>query len=193
MPWFTKNRYKYYTPERISPEIARERRLEALLEREQRFNTVPNFAATLSRVSEKNRSSVAKSIVNERLTDVHKAGLIAAALSQFKESDFASAAKREQYRRLRAAQQAEQKVKPSGSDRRHYNPTGKDFASTIYGTVAALSRRSSLAWVPTFKNPASVLPCIERIVRREVLFANQRAGVGYHTRKRRTWASGVPC
>lgn len=213
MAWFTKNKIIYTLPERLSPEEARERRLTALLEKERRFLDVPNFSEVQGRLAGrarvapgvateryrealKNSQSVAQRIVNEPQVRVQKAASIAAALKKFRESDFADEASRKMYRRLRQAQQDQQNVRPSGSDKRRYDPTGRDWSATTYGTaarVAGVGHRLLTGWTPMFLNPAQVFPCIQRKVQREVMFATKKAGRGYHTRKRRTWSSGVPC
>lgn len=206
---FSKYRSHYLSPERLASSEIRERRLTALLEREQRFVEVPNFSRKLEALRSTEADALYRGIkkvtdvpdrrfVNDRQTSGHKAASIAAALSRFKESDFADAEKRKNYRRLRAAQEAiRQNVRPTGSDKRRYDPTGKDGASTVYGTMAHVQNvRRALnmySWVPAFVNPAKALPCIERAVRREVMFALGHAGRGYHTAKKRNANSGVPC
>lgn len=82
-------------------------------------------------------------------------------------------------------------MSPVGGDKRRYNPTGKDFASTVHGYRATFRPLDS--WLPAFANPTQVVPCIQRKMRREVMFAKDKAGRGYHAKKRRTWSSGVPC
>lgn len=201
-----KQKYKYKIPERLTADEARERRLTALLEKEQRFLQVPNFASKIeaarSRVEKERVSSLAKAIVNEPQIRVQKAASIAAALSKFKERDFANPQARADYRKLRAAQEAlrnnrrnEQKVSPSGGNKSYYNPTGKEFAGTIFGTAARLSGWTGLreSWSPRFVFPSSVLPCIQRTQRREVMFAKGYGGKGYKVKHRRSWSSGVPC
>lgn len=202
-----RNKYKYKTPERFTPAEARERRLSSLLEKEQRFQEVPNFARQLEAVrsqAQKERvKSLAKQIVNDEAPSRQKAALIAAALKTYSERDFSNPQARADYKKLRAAQAAiynrrsSGKVPPSGGNKSYFNPTGKDYASTVYGTVARLSGWTNVVsentWVPVFARPSAVLPCIQRVVRREVMFAKQHAGKGYHTKKRRNWSSGVPC
>lgn len=207
-----KHRIKYTIPERLDPTEARERRLTALLERERRFSEVANFQTTLQRIqSERSpvkQSKITKEILSEAVTRADKSSLygvkqtrqkealIASALSRFTERDFGDAQKRNEYRLLRQAhEQIRSKSRPSGTDNRQFNPTGKT-ANTIYGTAARLAgvgTKLVTGWTPMFLNPASVFPCVQRRVQREVMFATKHAGKGYHTRKRRTWSSGVPC
>lgn len=204
--YFTKYRHLYKEPERYSPEIARERRLAATLAKEQVLND--ERAAALSQVKIKTRTPFvpAWKAFDERQSNVHKAASIAAALSQFKERDFADPEKRSSYRELRAQQEylrqvnlyAEQartreggqrKVNiTSGSDMRRFMPDREDVR-TSHGTIA----RVGLAGLLGFVNPFGVIPCIQRQVRKEVLFALGKSGKGYHTRKRRSYSSEIPC
>lgn len=193
MGYFTKYRKFYKEPERYTTDIARERRLAAVMKRE------AAGVETLSRVREKEAFVPRWKLVNDDQINRQKAATIAAALSQFREKDFAEAQARAVYRKLRQRQEelrTQQKVKPAGSDRRQFNPT-EPFPSTIYGTSARfvnnLSRLPRALAVAKFAVSGSVIPCIERMVRREVLFAKGKGGVGYKTPKRRNEFSGIPC
>lgn len=204
-----KNKIKYKTPERLTPSEARERRLTGMLEREQRFAQVPNFSNSLEALrsqaqKEKQFSALTSKIVNERSSRVQKAASIAAALNTFQERDFANPEARAAYRNLRAAAAAlqqkngsSQKVPPSGGNKSYYNPAGKDYANTIYGTAARITGWTQVVgknnWQPRFARPSAVLPCIQRLVRREVMFAQRHAGKGYRVKHRRNWSSGIPC
>jgi len=203
-----KHKIKYTIPERLTPAEARERRLTALLERAQRFSQVPNFQAKLQQIQAERSpgSKITKSILTEdlvpsskkhdRKTIGHKAALIAAALKQFTERDFADPEMRKAYRDLRSIQMGgRQKVSPSGGNKSYYNPAGKDYASTIYGTAARLGQWTALGAEAArmFLNPGTVIPCIQRSVRREVMFATKKAGRGYRVKHRRSWSTGVPC
>lgn len=203
MSYFSKYRSFYTTPERITPDNARANRYAALLLKER--EDAERWSA-LSR--EKNSQLIIGRRQNEDFkTKSPKAASIAAALSGFAESDFANPQARAAYRSLRAAQNSQregtknqrnsQKVPPSGADKRQYNPTGKDFASTIYGTLAKLTNwtnvTSGTEFKRSFRHASQVIPCVQRSVRQQVMFAKGHAGKGYHTKKRRTWASGVPC
>lgn len=202
------SRYKpYYTiPERLTPDEARARRFTAMLERERRFAELPNFTVKLNQLQQRAAlSRVAKNIVYSdpervgkgRLVSGPKAASIAAALNSFKEADFSDPRLRARYRELRRSQGGQKNVKPTGSDKRHYDPTGKDYASTIYGTVAPVTSvvhaLNPGTWVQSFVAPLKTMPCVQRMVRREVMFARGSAGRGYHAPKRRSWASGIPC
>lgn len=194
------NKYKYPEPERFSPTEARERRLTAMLERERRFAEVPGFMPKLDALSQARKKTVnlSRTIVNEDKANLHKAASIAAALAQFSERDFVDPQKRAAYRALRARQEGLRNVQAKPVDARQFNPTGKGgFASTIYGTIpkfgAVHARGPRVGWLPNFHVPTSVVPCIQRAVRREVMFALDLAGRGYRTKKKRNENSGVPC
>lgn len=206
MSLFSKYRprgYKFKEPERITLSEARERRLTALLEREPRFQAVPNFEAKQKELQASRSRVTTTTIVNDDKTSRQKAASIAAALSIFQESDFVDPAKRARYRDLRRAQEAlryeiksgggRRKVNPTGYDQRSFNPTGKETASTRSGTAARIASALKATFVPSFKMPTTVIPCLQRHAQREVMFAKGHAGRGYKTKKRRNWASGVPC
>lgn len=75
-------------------------------------------------------------------------------------------------------------------DRRRFHPAGKDAQpSNIFGASAEFNNRAKNA--PKFF--AEALPCIDRVVRRQVMFALNRAGKGHRKPKRRTWRSLIPC
>lgn len=193
MGYFSKYRKYYKEPERYTSDIARERRLAAVMKRE------AAAVESLSRVKIKNEFVPRWKLVNDPETKGQKAASIAAALSQFKERDFAEPQARAAYRKLRQRQEelrSQQKVRPAGSDRRQYNPT-EPFPSTVYGTAARfvhnLSRLPGAISVAKFAVSGNVIPCIERAVRREVLFALGKGGKGYKTPKRRNEFSGIPC
>jgi hypothetical protein len=60
--------------------------------------------------------------------------------------------------------------------RRTMDKRSKAWPSTVWGNNAQTDVNNR--WVPVFRAPGLVLPCIERQVRREVLFARRRAGRG---------------
>lgn len=188
------SKYKYPEPERYPPEIARERRLQGALAKEYEGQR------TVEALSQARKKTVnlSRMIVNDREANGRKAASIAAALAQFSERDFADPAKRVAYRALRARQEGLRNVQAAAVDKRQYNPTGQDgLVSTIYGTLARMgavhARGPNVGWLPNVHIPTSVVPCIQRAVRREVMFALGLAGRGYHKKKRRTESSGVPC
>lgn len=108
---------------------------------------------------------------------------------------FQSDLRREQERRKNEQIYRQWRSRPSGSDRRLYHPDGDSApAVDVVGRVAGMA---SASWASSaarvFVNPSSVIPCIQRAVRREVMFAFKKAGHGHHKKKRRNWMSEVPC
>lgn len=196
---FAKYRKFYTVPERVSPEIARLNRITATLEKERTLADRYSLSPVTSEIVGNRRR-----LVEDALAERPKASSIEAALKTFTEKDFADPQKRLIYRQLRSRQialssmrsEARKKVPPSGADRRQFS-FEKDFPHTVYGTAARVGgsahRLFGRSWLPKFLNPTAVVPCIQRMVRREVMFANGRAGRAYHVKHRRNWASGVPC
>jgi len=132
--------------------------------------------------------------VKDRENNGPKAASIAAALETFTERDFADPSKRKLYRALRNAQEASrQNIKSSATDRRFFNPVGHDWPYTVSGTAGRLSGFASPDGRALFKSAVHLIPCVQRAVRRSVLFAKGKGGKGYHTKKRRNSNSGVPC
>lgn len=94
-------------------------------------------------------------------------------------------------------------------DSRRWTPDTPPFRNlyTLSGspafTVAAASnsrRSTSRVYKPpfavvSFADPTNTITCVRRHRRREVLFANQRAGFGksIYTRPRRNWSSSISC
>lgn len=95
------------------------------------------------------------------------------------------------------ARRLEDAGKPSGADRRRYNPEGYANAQTRFGTRAYFGadtrKRSRVKYSLRYLSPWMVLPCVERVMRREVMFALRKAGRGHHARKRRGPYSFMEC
>lgn len=204
MRWHRYPQFK--EPERRSPSsIARSQRLTQLLEHDPRFAEVPNFAAKLRDLSPaplKIDIALSKFDNNKGLKQSHRKALIAAALSGFSEKDFGDPAKRAAYRELRRMQLKSREYTSrggrqnvSGGDKRFYHPGGRSSPVNRYGVFAEIMQNPvmSSSWIQVFKNPSSVIPCIQRRERREVMFAKGKAGRGYGGKRRRTWSSLIPC
>lgn len=74
------------------------------------------------------------------------------------------------------------------SDRRRFHPAGQmAWPSNVYGASALLKKTTP----PKFST--SALPCVDRQIRRQVMFAKKKAGTAYHKKKRRTWRSNIHC
>lgn len=71
----------------------------------------------------------------------------------------------------------------------NYNPV-RDIR-TVFGTTAYLKAVSTPQRY--FRSPTLVVPCLDRMVRKEVMFAKGHAGKGHRTRKRRGPLSSIGC
>ncbi|UDN67533.1 hypothetical protein [robinz microvirus RP_39] len=201
--------YKFYEPERVSPQTARENRLRAELQKNQKQQE--RFEKTLSRAPKKIDDPRPRARVKDQQQFGPKAASIAAALTAFKEADFTDPIKRKLYRDLRAQQNAlmvngsargskstsgggQGKSTAAGADRRYFNPSDPDkIGSTIYGTAAKLAEglRGFAKVAPGYRYAAAdkVTPCIQRAVRREVMLALGHGGA----HKTKKGPKGIPC
>lgn len=82
-------------------------------------------------------------------------------------------------------------AKAVGADRRLFNFTG--FPKTIYGGFARIEASPRGRF--RFQFPSKVYPCVQRSVRRSVLFAHKKLGKGKSLRgpRRRTFTSKIGC
>lgn len=82
-------------------------------------------------------------------------------------------------------------VKPSTGDRRLYHPQGMNRpAVTVYGSPAVLVGSRAKG---QFSQIPKALPCVERVRRREVLFAKGKGGKGYRSPHRKNPYSDIWC
>jgi hypothetical protein len=203
----------FHEPERYTPSVARERRLENALKKHQE-NIERQAKTSVSGAKKKYADPLPRSVVKDRDAIGPKAATIAAALATFSERDFSDPNKRAAYRDLRRQQElisgpgvlnvrrnaesggGQERSKPSGADLRYFSPRKYEsgFAgSTIYGTVPRFNVRAAVGVLPRIRRAMAVVPCVQRAVRREVLFATGKGGKGYRTPHRRNANSGVPC
>jgi hypothetical protein len=203
----------YKTPERITRSDARQRRLDAELLREAGVS-----AGLQAAIDERNRrrglagapvSGYKKKISDEIQRFLDDATVLRQKVdsrSTARSKAFVTALARERALSARLTREGFEKAKAAAADKRQFNPQGKDFASTVHGTQAAFGYLSRglgirrdplgahrLASLPSFLNPTSLVPCIQRQERREVLFAKGKGGRGYKGKKRRTFVSGIIC
>lgn len=195
MPLFS-GRYRYNQPERFSPEEARERRLQSALERSRKelegrteplslanrihLDRLKEFEVKFGKELEARRRQFKKSPQEVRRDK--------AAISRL----FQLQAKQQELLQRVAGTQRAKVYQAVAGDRRFFNPFGDAFnPRTIYGTEAhvgtsAFSRR-------VFRNPVLAVPCIQRAIRREVMFAFGHGGVGHKAKKRRNEMSLIGC
>lgn len=80
-------------------------------------------------------------------------------------------------------------------DSRFYNPDrmARMWPRTDFGTDAWLKWNVKGALRQVVRNPFLALPCVDRMVRREVMFAKKKAGKGYRKPHRRGPLSNIGC
>lgn len=201
---FAKYRRFYVEPERISPENARLNRINSALQRETEFRS--RLSPATLEVLERTRR-----VLKDAQVGRPKAETISAALDMFEERHFADPQLRTAYRELRTLQnygplmatRREASQEASKGGQRKVRGFAPDFRSFWPHTEAAFDVTGNpvrftkflfgTSWMPMFKHAQSVVPCIERWVRREVMFAKKKAGRGYKVKHRQRWHSGVPC
>lgn len=171
----------YYDPERGAQVTASHPPASRVLEAKRD----PLLADMLYRVVPEGAIATRKR-ADDRKEIGHKAASIAAAVSKFTERDFASPEKRREYRRLRAAQEQQRARKSPLVDERRF--AFNKSAARALGLLKVVGGFTS-----GFKTASRVLPCVQRMTRREVLFAKGRGGKGYRTPHHRSWKTGVPC
>lgn len=191
----------YYDPERVTSSVARPDK-QAFLQ-----STKEKNVEGLSPVVKTSAANPDLKYVNVDQISRHKARALLAA---FEERHFADPKMRDAYRDLRAiemgrpkarqalipvespdsskkkAREGQENVKPSGANKKYYDPTGKGYAVTTSGTIA---RARAAGWmkhhmIPGYHLASKVVPCIQMATRREVMFAKKKAGKGYKVRHR---------
>lgn len=83
------------------------------------------------------------------------------------------------------------RAKPSGGDRRYF-----DFGAvgrTVFGTEAFTRVEKLDSARRVFLTPHLTIPCIQRAVRKEVLFARGHGGKGHRVKHRRSVFSNIGC
>lgn len=199
--WFTSRFYpgiSYKTLERLSPEEARQRRLFAELGRQRKELEVRS--ARLSPANEFHRKkleefeSKLKNALEARRRNVERirskgdfrrlktARLLLLQLTQRRDA----LRQRAELERRASLQQA------SAVNRRSYLPRGFSVnPRTVFGTEAwtAVSQGSRRY----FKSPLLAIPCVDRLVRREVMFAKKHAGRAYRVPHKHNPFSHIGC
>lgn len=87
-------------------------------------------------------------------------------------------------------QRGQEHGRPSNTDRRAYHPERGYVGSDVYGKPARVEM--GVRGKPAYVSLAA-FPCVQRSIRREVMFAKRKAGKGYKKRKRRTDNSDTEC
>ncbi|AXH76278.1 MAG: hypothetical protein [Microviridae sp.] len=196
----------YYDPERVDKIVTRLKNQTSPHSLEQQ-----RWLENLSPVAKSRAySTTTRQIVNDEIRPRRKGSSTLTA--GFKEADFADPKKRQLYRALRAielgsarghgphdrhakpmdldlkAGGSQQKSVPSGTNKKFFDPTGKDYAATTSGnlarTRARLLGRFKSHMLPGYRLIKKVVPCVQTHQRREVMFAKKRAGKGYKVKHR---------
>lgn len=195
-------RYRYTIPERLSVEEARQRRLVAVLERSRKELEVqparlsPVNVAHLERLKDFQRKIQGELDARRaRLREIDKEQNSISARARTKAAIsglFQLQAKaKNNLQRLRRSQSA-MRQQASAADRRFYNPAGilynprNIFGSEARTFVGARGRRK-------FVNKSSAVPCIDRAIRKEVMFAFGHAGKGHRVPHRFNPMSLIGC
>jgi hypothetical protein len=194
-----RNKYIYTLPERLSPEEARQRRFKALLEKERKaleveparlssankfhLQKLKEFESKFSAEIEARRVRLQKSSVLKSNPE-HPANSRLFQLLQWRST----------LQQRAAAERRARVFQTSVGDRRFYNPNKNDFIpKTRFGTNAWLKATVDEVARRMFHNPTAALPCIQRTVRREVMFARGHGGRGHKVPHRRNPLSDIWC
>lgn len=205
MGLFSHYRYLYKEPERLTPDEARERRVTAVLERERerlKVERVPLSLANKSYVNQlkefevkfgaelEARRARMDAINRTNVSSYPKSGALKAARSRLLQLE----QRRNALLQAAAAERRQNSFKPSGGDRRLWTPYLLNPRS-VFGTEAFVKHGTRVRGVERklFKSPGLALPCVERMVRREVMFARGHGGKGHRVRHRFNPLSLIGC
>lgn len=197
-----RGKYRYTIPERLTADEARQRRLVAALEKSRKeledrpARLSPVNVAHLERVKDFQRKILGELEARRaRLREIDKLensfrnrALRKAAVSGLFQLQLRQ---RENLQRLRKAQSA-MRSKASAADRRYFNPLRNIFnPRSLFGTEARTYVSSSGR--RKFIDRTSSVPCVDRLVRKEVMFAKGHAGRGYRVPHRFNPMSLIGC
>lgn len=196
MGLYQRGRYRYTIPERLSPEEARQRRTVAALEKARKeledrpARLSPANVAHLERVKDFQRKIQVE--LDARRAELKKEYRNPARKKAAISGLFQLQAKaNENLQRLRRTQSAIRR-EASAADRRYFNPAGilynprNIFGSEARTFVGSNGRRK-------FVHKTSAIPCIDRAMRREVMFALGHAGKGHRVPHRFNPMSLIGC
>jgi hypothetical protein len=69
----------------------------------------------------------------------------------------------------------------------------QSFPKTVFGTRVLIKQLVHPLHARAFHSPQIVPPCIDRLIRREVMFAKRHAGKAHRGRRRRNPLSQIRC
>jgi len=197
------NNITYKTPERFSPEEARRNRVLGELSRQRKALEVKPGS-----LSQANKFHLNKLIEFETKFGAEiEARRRRAKLSWQEASVLKSPPKNSPMSRLfkllqqRSALQqraaSERRVRLAGKatagDRRLYNPDKFQYPKTVFGTQAHTIPSLRQVTRRMFRHPTLAIPCVQRAIRREVMFAKGHGGKGHKSRHRFNALSLIGC
>lgn len=200
------NKYKYKEPERLTPSETRERRLFSELERQRRLleakpaplsqvnksylSQLKEFQLKFGAELEARRKRVSELAIQQKRNPSSMRSLaLKAAISRYFQLH-----QRQLLLMQRAAQRKRaSELQKSFVDRRLFSFDVPGDPRTIFNTKAWMHRIGTKSSRRMFKNPTIAIPCIQRAVRREVMFANRKAGVGYRKKHKFNPLSMIGC
>lgn len=193
---------EFRLPERLTPDEIRRRRLAAVLERHQkeleartdRLSPANNFHLQKlkefqrkfqpeleARKREINRLYKSDPSVRTRALKVAMFGYFQL---QTRQSELLKRAASEKRRNALFGQAI-------GANRNYFHPSSWRNPRAIYGTEAKVTVNASSRKM--FRRPEMAFPCVQRLIRKQVMFAFGYAGKGYRTRKRFGPFSEIGC
>lgn len=197
--WFTGRLYK--EPERYPIEIARERRLAATLDRARKeleerssplslankvhLDRLKEFQAKFAGELDARRREIER--LRKLESSMDNSRRLVAAMSGL----FQLKARRAQLLENVARTRRAQVLQAAAADGRFFQFGDSFNPRTVFNTVANLSVRS--VGRRAFRNPALTIPCVQRVVRREVMFAKGKAGIGHKVRHKFNLLSTIGC
>lgn len=200
------NKYTYKITERLTPSEARERRLVSLLQKERQALEVR--VAPLSPANKFHLNKL-KEFENKFGAELEARRKRALELQSLERSEYEAARNKRAISRLfqlqqrraallqnAAAERRANSVKKSFVDRRFYDPTRDDRSprpKTVFGTTSWLKVSLGPVARRQHRNPTISLPCIDRLVRREVMFAHRHAGHGHRGKRKFNPLSLIGC
>lgn len=197
-------KYTYKIPERLTPSEIRQRRLFSDFQRMRKeledqpsrlspankthVTRLKEFEAKFGAEIESRRARVEQAA--KRDPSIVRSRTYQAALSKLLQLQQRRSAL---LQRAAAERRTQARNKATAVDRRLYNPTKSQSPRTIYGTEAWVKQSADAVTRRLFVNPFLAIPCVQRAVRREVIFAKGHGGKGHKGKRRFSVLSHIGC
>lgn len=200
----SKNHNLYKEPERFTSSEARQRRLFAELSRQRKeleaqptrlspankfhLNRLKEFEAKFSARIEFERKRVEHAV--RRDPSIVRSLSYKAAMSRLLQLQ-----QRRSALLQRASEERRKRLQERSVDSRYWNPWSevRYYPRTVFGTDAWTRLGPGDAFRRVVKSALLSLPCLDRSVRRQVMFAKKKAGKGYRVKHRRGPLSAIGC